>query len=237
MDCRQPKTIIAVIPARAGSKRIPHKNTALLGGKPLIQWTIDEALKTKSLTDIIVSSDDPLIEMTVKEYKNSRLFMMEFPRRVDLCEDVDTSLVLQHELALYEKNWVKVDLVVLLQPTSPFRLAEDIEACVELALFSGLDTILSVRPALEHPGWMLTKDKDQNIVTVFGNELRGDKLISQNLEPFSYPNGAVYVTKRDFIAKGQIFGDKLGIYHMPLERSLDIEEPIDLKIAEALLKH
>ena len=120
--------IVGIIPARGGSVVVPLKNIKKLNGKPLIEYTIEAALKSNILDRIIVSTD----HKDIAEISKISGAEVPFLRPADISEDVDTEYVLQHAIKFMEDEGYKVDAVVLLQPTSPFRKPETITKCVEL---------------------------------------------------------------------------------------------------------
>ena len=118
------KGVVGVIPARRGSQRVKRKNVKLLGGKPLVAWTFEEAKRVKRLDRLIVSTDDEEVKRLAEEYGVEVPF---FPRPQEICGDVDSGLVLQHAVKFLEGTGYEVKAVVLLQPTSPLRTSHDIE--------------------------------------------------------------------------------------------------------------
>lgn len=154
--------------------------------------------------------------------------------------------VLRYESYLERGRWdtpivegdTKVSYVVCLQPTSPLRQASDIDECVRIAKATGAESVVSFRQAVEHPFWLFqTKPYGHEMEPFMGDvSLEGDNLVIQNLPVFFYPNGAVYVTRRDVLMKGRIYGStQVYGYMMPSERSIDLEEELDFKVAEALI--
>lgn len=225
--------ILGVCPARGGSRRVPKKNIKMLGGKPLIAWTIQEALKSRTLDFFLVSTDSEEIAKISTNYGAPVPFM----RPAEISEDVDTVFVLQHAVNWYEKEYkCRVNWVVCLQPTSPFRNAHDIDRCVELAHESNVETVLSYSKTQQHPYWCFTVKPNQRLESFMDVNMEGDNLVSQNLPITYYPNGAVYVTKRDVIMNGQIYGRERIGYYMPRERSIDLEEAFDFLIASATIQ-
>jgi CMP-N,N'-diacetyllegionaminic acid synthase len=226
--------VLGVILARGGSRRVPRKNIKLLGERPLIAWTIEAAKQSKLLNAFLVSTDDDEIAEISKQYGAP----VPFKRPAELGEDVDSVLPLAHAVQWYETtNNVVVTYVVCLQPTSPLRTGNDIDQCIQTALASNVDTVMSVVKVKQHPYWCFE-------LTPFGHELKpfmevdleGDNLVSQNLPILFYPNGAVYVTKRDIIVEDQrIFGGSIYGYIMPEERSVDLEEETDFVYCSALM--
>jgi CMP-N-acetylneuraminic acid synthetase len=206
----------------------------MLGGRPLIAWTIEAAKQSKLLNAFLVSTEDDEIAEISKQHGGP----VPFKRPAELGEDVDSTLVLAHAVQWYETaNHVRVAYVVCLQPTSPLRTGNDIDQCVQIALASNIDTVMSVFKMKQHPYWAFE-------LQPFGHELKsfmeidltGDNLVSQKLPILFYPNGAVYVTKRDIIVEEErIFGNSIYGYIMPEERSIDLEEETDFVYCSALI--
>ena len=142
------KSILAIIPARGGSKGIPRKNIKLLAGKPLIAWTIDEAKKSIYIDRLILSSEDEEIIRIAKEWGCEAPFI----RPAELAEDNTPGIdVVIHAIdALKEKY----DYLVLLQPTSPLRKVEDIDRCIETCIDRNVPACISVSETMNHPYWM-----------------------------------------------------------------------------------
>jgi N-acylneuraminate cytidylyltransferase/CMP-N,N'-diacetyllegionaminic acid synthase len=227
------ETIVAVIPARGGSKGIPQKNLRTILGKPLIAYTIETALQAKTLTRTIVSTDDEHIKAVSQDYGAEVPFM----RPHHLATDTATTLsVLQHAITcLAEHQDYLADIVVCLQPTSPLRSAEDINAAVNLCLDSGSDSVVSLCQATHHPCWM--KKVVNGRVYPLMNEDEQRYTRRQDLPPVYQLNGALYVTRREvLVEKGRMLGENTLAYIMPQERSIDIDIPTDLILVELLLK-
>jgi CMP-N-acetylneuraminic acid synthetase len=149
----------------------------------------------------------------------------------------NTTLVAIDALERYEaKKHKRVGHVCILQPTSPFRTSDDIDRCVQIAVTTGVDTVISVTKAHQSPYWMLQMKPFSHELESFMNiDFEGDNLVSQNLPTLFYPNGAVYVVRRDVLMSGRIFGEKIYAYMMPRERSIDLEEEYDFAVASALM--
>ena len=227
--------VLGVIPARGGSRRVHKKNLKILGGKPLVAWTIEQSLKSIELDYCLVSTDDIDIMKISKQYGAN----VPFRRPSRLAIDCDSSLVLQHAVEWYERQFEgqHVEHVVCLQPTSPFRNANDIDNCVQLAKAKpNAETIVSVVYTSQHPYWCFELTPQQQLIPMLGTDMTGDNLVSQNLPPAFYPNGAVYVTRRDVLFECGIYGQKIYGYHMPRERSIDLEEEFDFLIASSLIQ-
>jgi len=221
--------VLAIIPARGGSKGVPRKNIRQLAGKPLIAYTIEQALKSKYINRLVVSTDDAEITEVSKQYGT------EVIRRPDeLARDDTPSLpVFQHAIQhLEEKEGYYTDLVVILQPTSPLREVEDIDGAIDKLLTVSCDSVVSVCE-LEHPlHWMYTLDGDRLKPIITGKVSR-----RQDATKVYQLNGAVYVTRRDVIIRqNKLMGDGTRAYIMPWERSVDIDTEIDFKLAELLMR-
>ena len=146
------KKIIAIIPARGGSKGVPRKNIKLLNGKPLISYSIRAALKSKFIDRVIVSTDDKEIAEIAKRYKAE----VPYLRPAELAQDTSPTLpVLQHAVKyLEEKENYKTDLIVLLQPTTPLILASDIDSAIKQLIKTKTNSCVSICEISERPEWM-----------------------------------------------------------------------------------
>ena len=223
--------IIAIIPARGGSKGLPRKNVRLLNNKPLIYYTIREALGSKSLDRIIVSTEDKEITELAKAYGAEVI-----TRPAELAKD-DTPIlsVFQHAIQhLEEVEHYHPEVIVILQPTSPLRIAEDIDGVIEKFLQTDCDSVVSVCEVECPPQWMYTLKGDR-LQPVIKEE---KKTFRQQDVPEAYRlNGTVYVTHRDVIMKqNTVMGNDTRAYIMPLERSIDIDTETDFKLAEVLMR-
>ncbi len=221
--------ILAFIPARGGSKRLPRKNVRVLDGKPLLVWSIDVCRGLTEICDILVSTDD---EETAEIARKSGA-LVPWLRPAELATDtVTTKDVALHALDWYEKEKGLVDAVLLLQPTSPFRTRETVQRGVELFRKHGNRPVVSVSPATSHPMWCLTVDGDTMKPFMEGGGLH---LRSQDLPPAFVVNGAFYmIAPRDLIRHQSFYSDDM----VPLEMSnpkevIDIDTEYDWKIAES----
>ena len=217
---------LAVIPARGGSKGVPRKNIKLLAGKPLIAWTIEAAKRSKYITTTIVSTDDEEISTVAIEYGAE----VPFIRPAYLAED-DTPGVAPILHAL--EQCPEYDYIVVLQPTSPLRTAEDIDGVIEKMLENDGDFCVSVAETSQSPYWMYTLNKDDVMQPLIDSPL----VVRRQDLPKSYSlNGAVYVAKVKELKKTESFitSDTIA-YEMPEERSFDIDTITEFKICECLL--
>ncbi len=221
------KKPLCFIPARGGSKRISHKNIALLQGKPLIAWTIESAKESELFDKLYVSSDDDEI---LKIGENFGACPLE--RRADLAGDRITLL----ELCLKEVEKLKEkegysDLYLLL-PTSPFRKSSTIRKAWKKYINSGADTLLSVVPCEHPPQWALTVE-DNYIAPLYPHDY---KQLRQDLKSAFRHDGGHLITKISSFLENKIFiGCKTLAFSGPVEESVDIDEPMDLLWAQFLL--
>lgn len=222
---------LVIIPARGGSKGIPHKNIKELGGKPLICYAIDAARKLTSDENICVSSDDDAIIKVVEDYG----LKVPFKRPDSLATDnAGTNGVLLHALDFYEQKGNTFDVVVLLQATSPFRRAEDVTEAVKL-YDDSVDMVTSVMPAKCNPYYDGFEDNSEGLLTIS----KGDGTIErrQDAPRVWQQNGAVYVlNSKSLKEKGLAGMTKIRKYVMDEIHSVDLDNMLDWKIAEIMLK-
>lgn len=223
------KNIIAIIPARGGSKRVPRKNVRELVGKPLIAWTIEAAKKSKYIDKVIVSTDDDEIEEISK-----RFGAQVIRRPIEIAGDKSPTIdALIHVIKILEEKDYNPELIVLLQPTSPLRDYKDIDGSIEL--FNSNDSKSVVSGNEENPFWNF-KIEDGKANPLFGWEYFSMR--SQDIPKVFSPNGAIYVTTTEELIKNKgFYNNNLSIYIMPKEKSADIDEEIDFKIATILMEN
>jgi N-acylneuraminate cytidylyltransferase len=219
-------TVLAVIPARGGSKGFPGKNIADLGGKPLVAWSIEAAQSSGCVDRVVVSSDSEEIIDVARQFGAD----VPFIRPANLAEDDTTTW---ETLAHVLNELPDFDLVVLLQPTSPLRTATDIDAAVRLSVDSHAP-VIGVCPAPKPPEWLYYLGERGHMEPV----LSTDKALSRRQEarPAFAINGAIYVATVEWLLKNNSFmGPETLAYEMPAERSLDIDSALDLQMAASLL--
>jgi len=223
------RSIIATIPARGGSKGVPRKNLRMVQGRPLIAWTISEALKSQYIDHLIVSTDDEEIAETAKKFGAD----VPFRRMPEACTDHATLMdVIHHDLAALADTY---SLVVALQPTSPLRLVEDIDGAIETCIRHNAPACTTLYSAEPPPQWMFTLDQAARMQPVLG----GTMALRRQDATHSYAlNGAVFVGDAAWTKGRPSFFSPETVGHiMPAERSLDIDTELDLVVAEALLAH
>jgi len=226
--------ILAVIPARGGSKGVPRKNIRLMAGRPLIVYTLEAAMAVRRrLHRLIVSTDDAEIAELARRYGVDVPFM----RPAELAGDrVPMIPVLQHAVKMVEAmDNIHLDWVLLLQPTAPFRTSQDIEAALDLAAGGGCDSVISVVQVFAvHPTLMKRIENDR-LLPFCIEEQEGTR--RQDYQPPAYMrNGAIYLTRRAVLMEqNSIWGQVIRPYVMPEERSVSIDSELDLKLAELML--
>lgn len=226
------RSILALIPARAGSKRLPGKNIKLLAGKPLIAWSIEEAKKSKYIDRIVVSTDDQKIAEISRKHGAEIPFLRPEHLARDESKGIDVVL---HVIEWMEKTNQPYDLIMLLQPTTPLRKLEDIEQAIKLLFSKNAQAIISVCQAQHHPYWANTLPKDGCMKDFIKNDVRDKN--RQSLSKFYRLNGVIYLAYCNYIKAGKsFFGNKTYAYVMPAEKSVDIDTELDFKFAEFLLK-
>lgn len=219
------KSFLALIPARGGSKGIPYKNIVKVNGKPLIQYTIDEALHSNFLDRIVVSTDDEKIAEISKKCGAEVPFLRPKQLADDNAKTIDVLLHALHEL---KKNGKVYDYLVLLQPTQPLRKSWHIDEAINLIVDKQEESLVSVSPVREHPILMRTINKDGKVQ----NLLKTQSTIRRQDFPTYYKvNGAIYINKiNDNFNKSTSLNDNKLAYKMSKKYDLDIDEPIDLEI-------
>lgn len=223
--------ILAVIPARGGSKRLPGKNIRSLGGRPLIAWSIAAARDVPEIVDVLVTTDDPEIAAIAREYGA----LAPWLRPAELASDTATSAdACVHALDWYEAEFGAVDGLLLLQPTSPFRGRETVLRGLELYKSVGKRHVVSFSSATSHPMWCVRIEGDRVRPFVEGE---GFNLRSQDLPPAYVVNGALYLISPEALRRTRNFsGDDVAPLLMDSPAaSIDIDTELDWRYAEAVL--
>ena len=219
--------IIAIIPARGGSKRLPKKNILNLAGKPLIAYTIEASLKSKYITKTIVTSDDDEILNIAKNYGSDTI------KRPDhLASDTATSFdAIEHTILSQNENF---DYIILLQPTSPLRTTKHIDEAIELLIEKNADAVISTCE-VDHPvQWNMkiddTLDISKSIQSINTNR-------SQDQTKHYRLNGAIYIAKTKELLEEKTFFLTKNIYSyiMPKIESIDIDDEYDFRTAETFV--
>lgn len=220
---------MCLIPARGGSKRFPRKNLALLGGKPLIAWSVEPALKSGLFDVVWVSSEDPEILKVANEIGAAII-----NRPLDLSGDkVALEPVCRHAIdQCCDRNYS--DLFVFL-PTSPFRKSQSLKDAWKVFLESDSDTLMSVLKLSHPPQWSMRLGGDNRLEPV---DQEGFDSERQNLEDFYRHDGAYFITKiSSFFSTGRLMGENTQAMKSTRVESIDIDDPVDLAWAEFMLNH
>ncbi len=217
----------AIIPARGGSKGVPHKNVRLLGDKPLIAHSILDAKEAKLINNVYVSTDDPEIAEV------SRRYGAEIINRPDkLAGDTASSeSAVIHALCEIEKNGISPDLIVFLQCTSPIRTGADIDHAIEKLQAEKADSLLSVSPSHR----FLWEEVD-GIAKSINYDYR-HRQRRQDMKPQYIENGSIYIFKPSIIKELENrLGGKISLFLMSEAAGWEIDSILDFEIAESLLK-
>lgn len=227
--------VLAVIPARGGSKGVPRKNIRLVCGKPLIAYTIETALAARSsLYRVIVSTEDERIATIARECGAE----VPFLRPAELAGDrVPMLPVLQHATHFVEEqDRVTLDWVLLLQPTDPLREVQDIDATLALARQGECDSVISVVQVFAVHPILMKRIENDRLLPYCVEEKEGSR--RQDYQPAAYMrNGAIYLTRRDVLMeRNSIWGEAIRPYVMPPGRSVGVDSELDLKLIEILIR-
>jgi CMP-N,N'-diacetyllegionaminic acid synthase len=223
--------VLALIPARAGSKGLPRKNVLDVAGLPLIGWTILAAKASRFVDRVVVSTDGTEIAQIARDLGADVPFMRPAELATDDASSEDAILHCMDEM---DREGSRYDLLVLMQPTSPLRTAEDVDGALELLARKRADAAVSVCKTEHSPLWSNTLPADGDLRSFLRPEVVS--VPRQSLPDYYRVNGAVYVARWDRLRRGEsFFGPGSYAYIMPPERSLDIDSLFDLQVAECLL--
>ena len=217
--------IIAVIPARGGSKGIPRKNVRLMNGKPLIAYAIGNALACDAIGDVVVSSDDSEILSIAAKYGATPL-----ERSSSLAQDAVTldPVIFDAVEQMEKRNGKKYDVVITLQPTSPLLSVETLSAAIESFLKGEKDTYIS---ATNKPHLAWTKNEQGENIPLYK-----ERLNRQQLPPNYLEAGAFFITKREFVSPNSRMGKAISVYEIPENEATDIDDISDWITCESRLK-
>jgi len=231
------KTILGLIPARGGSKGLPRKNIKPLLGKPLIAWTIEQALASKYLDRVIVSTDDKEIAEISKKYGAE----VPFIRPKELArDDSTTSDVILHVLKWFEEAEEKFDYLALLEPTSPLREKDDIDKCIELLINNeAAKSIVSVsKLESAHPEFNIIIDEKSSFIKKIDGSTDFRILKRQDLSSVYFFDGTIYISEvKAFFKKQTFYHNRTLAYIVPRWKSIEVDEIFDLICVEAIIKN
>lgn len=222
--------VLAIIPARGGSKGVKRKNIREVGGKPLIQHTIDAAKGSTRLDRFVGSTDDAEIAGVMTSLGCE---VLERPKEL-AGDKTPMAPVIANAIEQLAARGERFEIIVLLQPTAPFRISADIDEAVRALIESGRDTLVSVYQVDDHhPSRMYTLE-EQCLVPVMAEP---ESRLRQDLPPVFHRNGAVYAARaRYFEATGKLTSDCAVPYIMPIDRSANIDNETDLAFADFLMR-
>ncbi len=229
------KKILGVIPARGGSKGIPNKNIIEIGGNPLIYYTIKAGSDSKMLTHCVVSTESDEIERVAKACGGS----VPFKRPEELSSDNAVSMpVMKHAIQFMEKKHkCKYDIVVMLQPTTPLRLAEDIDNSLILLEETKADAVISVVDVGANHPLRMKRVVDGRLINYIDQGYENMQP-RQELPPVYIRNGAIYAVKRDVLMENDSWvGSDVRAYIMPTERSVNIDAIQDLYLVNSYMNN
>jgi CMP-N,N'-diacetyllegionaminic acid synthase len=220
--------ILAVIPARGGSKGLPRKNIRTFAGKPLIAWSIEEALKVDAIDTLICSTEDEEIAGIAKQYGCQVPYMRPPELAGDTVSGID---VLVNVLAFYRDQGIEFDALINLQCTSPLRTAAHIEAAIALFQEKEATNLISICEAEHNPHWMMTLTAEGTL-----SPLMDDAYLSkrrQDLPKIYRPNGAIYIARVDNFLAHRDFKTPAPVpFVMTARDSVDIDDETDFQLAE-----
>jgi N-acylneuraminate cytidylyltransferase/CMP-N,N'-diacetyllegionaminic acid synthase len=222
--------MIAIIPARGGSKGLPGKNIMDLCGKPMIAYTIEAALESKYIENVIVSTDCKEIEDVAKKFGAKSHFLRPKELALDNSKAIDNYIYTVDRLN--NDFDYSIDNFVVLQPTSPFRKASDIDSAIEIFKEKSADSVVSYTKE-QHPiEWHKHLTEEGKFENIFDERL----LNRQEYKPSYFPNGAIYVFNYELIKHNLYYSDNSYAYIMPRHRSVDIDTLEDFQYAEFLMR-
>lgn len=227
------KKVLAIIPARGGSKELPGKNIKELCGKPLIAWTIEQAKSCSDIDRVIVSTDDENIAKVAKKYGAEVPFM----RPAELANDTASTInVIFHAIDWFKKHEdYRPEYILLLQPTSPLREVEDIRAAIQTLKDKNARAVVSVCETDHHPWWSNTLPENSSMKDFLKPKILNKR--RQDLPVFYRLNGAIYLADAVYLHEcNGFFGPNTFAYVMPKNRSVDIDSDLDFKLAQMLLE-
>lgn len=231
--------ILGIIPARGGSKGVPRKNIIPLCGKPLIAYTIETSAKSSLIDATIVSTDDREIALIAEEYGGDVPFLRPSELAGDNSPDID---FLKHALEWVEnhRDW-HPEILVILQPTLPFRTVEDVDNVLQFMIDQNCDSVRTLAlPTHLSPFkmWFLDDTETGKMSPVLKSDFYEELLTDvprQKLRPAYWQPGIVIATRPEFVKKGRVFGPDLRGFVIDMKNAYDIDEPVDLEFAEYLM--
>lgn len=220
------KKVLAIIPARGGSKGIKDKNIYPLCGKPLIAYSIEAAKQSRYIDEILVSTDSEKIANVAKEYGASVPFLRPKELAGDTSKSIDAIL---HAIGTLKNNKQMFDVLVLLQPTSPLRSTEDIDGALEAFSRNSYKSLVSVSEVNDNPILIRTIDESGKLKRLLNTD---SSVRRQDMKKYYRVNGSIYINLISEVDVNTSFNDNIIPYIVPQERAVDIDEMKDLAVAE-----
>ena len=223
------KKVLAIIPARGGSKGIPRKNVKAISGKPMIQYTIEAAKDCEYIDKVIVSTEDE----EIADISMRAGAIVPFSRPEELATDEAKIIdVVMHAVEFYERKAEHFDIFVLLQPSSPLRNAEDVTKALEYFIRKEQKSLVSVSEVSESPIFMRSFNKENELEKIVSED---DDVRGQDMKRYYRINGAIYINKASELNPQTSFNDNQMGYVLTKEHGIDVDEPQDLVVAEYYL--
>ncbi len=226
--------ILGLILARSGSKGIKQKNISKLCGKPLIAWTINSALKSKNLTDVILSTDSATIAKIGKKFGADVPFIRPLKFSKDKSPSIDA---IEHAIKWLRKKGKNYEFVVLLEPTSPLRDHNDIDLAINKVIKLKAQSLVSVSKAVAlHPAYLYKKTKTEKIKPF--KTYKKKYIRRQDIEPVYFMEGTIYISKVSTLLKKKTFCHKNTLmYEVPKWKSFEIDDSLDLILVRAIIQN
>lgn len=229
------KRVLALIPARGGSKGLPRKNIRMLGDKPLIAWPIKSALASKYVDQVVVTTDDEEIAGIAKEYGAE----VPFLRPSELAADTaPSSAAITHAIRYLELDGIKFDLIILLEPTSPLTDEFDIDKALEKIVISDAKSLVGIGMIEDmHPEFCVLLNNKEFLEPYLRPKF-GQVKRRQDLEGLYFFDGSLYISDIDYYKEHQTFYHDLTLgYVFPKRKNLEIDDLIDFLFVESLVKN
>lgn len=227
----QGKKILALIPARGGSKGIKDKNIIDLCGKPLIAYSIECGLQSKYIDSVVVTTDSEKIAEVSRQHGARVPFMRPAELALDTSSTMEAVL---HAVGTLKEMGENYDAFVLLQPTQPLRTSEDVDKAIEVYVAKGEEDLISVSPVSEHPFLMRTIGEDGQLhqALSYAKDIR-----RQDAPPYYRVDGCIYINNIAKLDKNSQFAKNAVPFIMEHSHAVDIDDPVDLHVAEYYLKN
>jgi len=224
--------VLAYIPARSGSKSIIDKNIVDICGKPLIAYSIEAGKKSKYVDRVMVSTDSAEYAEISKKYGAEIPYLRPLELASDTAVEMDSC---QHLINWLEQHHDVFDIIIKLEPTSPLRIAEDVDKAIEKLVEKDGDTVVTVTEAFTHPFWMNTLPQDHSMNGFIKPDVA--KKNRQQLPVYFQLDGLVYVAKWDFMKKNKTwFAENSFATITPNHRAVDIDGPTQLELVRIIIK-